>query len=95
MSDWWCMNCDLPTELDIHGRCGTCGSNSVAPTSPHIPEPVQTVEEAIAEALFCLTLDSSKVDIYLEFAVWGIVYRGSGHALLEKPYDYTPRRHRE
>lgn len=26
---WWCANCRAPMELDIHGRCGTCGSDAV------------------------------------------------------------------
>ncbi len=26
---WWCVNCLTPIELDIHGRCSTCGSDAV------------------------------------------------------------------
>jgi Zn finger protein HypA/HybF involved in hydrogenase expression len=26
---WWCLDCRTTVELSIHGRCSTCGSNSV------------------------------------------------------------------
>jgi hypothetical protein len=26
---WWCANCLIQIELDIHGRCKICGSNAV------------------------------------------------------------------
>lgn len=26
---WWCANCLAPIELNIHGRCGACGSDAV------------------------------------------------------------------
>lgn len=26
---WWCADCRVPTDLDRHGRCGTCGSDAV------------------------------------------------------------------
>jgi len=28
-NNWWCANCRAPIELDIHGRCNTCGSDAV------------------------------------------------------------------
>ncbi len=28
---WWCGNCCTSIELDIHGRCGNCGSDAVDP----------------------------------------------------------------
>ncbi|MFZ0638596.1 MAG: hypothetical protein WA020_16400 [Candidatus Acidiferrales bacterium] len=27
--NWWCVDCRVPTDLDRHGRCGTCGSDAV------------------------------------------------------------------
>gem|GEM_PF-6168072 len=27
--NWWCADCRVPTDLDRHGRCGTCGSDAV------------------------------------------------------------------
>jgi len=27
--NWWCADCRVPTDLDQHGRCGTCGSDAV------------------------------------------------------------------
>lgn len=29
MKPYFCANCDTTVELDIHGRCGNCGSNAV------------------------------------------------------------------
>jgi len=26
---WWCVDCRVPTDLDRHGRCGSCGSDAV------------------------------------------------------------------
>lgn len=26
---WWCADCRIPTKLDRHGRCDTCGSDAV------------------------------------------------------------------
>lgn len=27
--NWWCADCRVPTDLDRHGRCGSCGSDAV------------------------------------------------------------------
>lgn len=29
--EWWCGDCCTSTELDVHGRCGHCGSDAVDP----------------------------------------------------------------
>jgi hypothetical protein len=34
MSNWWCCNCDLMCELDVHLRCSTCGSEAVVHPEP-------------------------------------------------------------
>jgi len=26
---WWCASCFTQMELDVHGRCSTCGSDAV------------------------------------------------------------------
>jgi Zn finger protein HypA/HybF involved in hydrogenase expression len=29
MSEMWCANCEALRELDVHGRCASCGSEAV------------------------------------------------------------------
>jgi rRNA maturation endonuclease Nob1 len=37
---WWCANCLIQIELDVHGRCKICGSNAVDRMQPS-PEQVK------------------------------------------------------
>ena len=29
MEQWWCLDCLAEIETDLHGRCGTCGSEAL------------------------------------------------------------------
>jgi hypothetical protein len=31
VTDWFCLDCRFPTQLNKHGYCARCGSDGVAP----------------------------------------------------------------
>lgn len=37
MEEWFCLNCDFPTSLSIHGVCERCGSSAVDCERPKKP----------------------------------------------------------
>jgi len=44
---WWCVSCFSQMELDIHGRCGVCGSDAVD-RIPRGASPMSALEQTPA-----------------------------------------------
>ena len=50
--DFWCENCKLPTHLDVHLRCATCGSDQVA--TRHRPD----ARSSMGRALYAMAAEA-------------------------------------
>lgn len=50
MEHWYCLNCLAVSPLDVHGRCGLCGSDAV------VANHVETSVDAPAQKRHGITL---------------------------------------
>lgn len=50
MNPWYCLDCHSCMNLDIHGRCEVCGSNSVDVSArPVVVAPEMEILKALEE----------------------------------------------
>lgn len=49
MEKFFCLDCKLTGELDVHGRCGCCGSNAVVFPEHHGQSAIETELSQVIE----------------------------------------------
>ena len=49
--EWYCVNCGVVGELDIHARCGKCGSDAIISCErlPQQERPLTGIERMLGE----------------------------------------------